>query len=126
MTAQPTIGPATGTRRLTAAARPATRSTRPGAPGRALLAALGLALAAAILPATAVHASPQAPDVNDSGSLRRGMGRATRPPSSCRGRGLWTDRTRRPALRLITCGGSFDRSTGHYRDNVVVYARTTT
>ncbi len=26
-----------------------------------------------------------------------------------------------PALRLITCGGSFDRSTGHYRDNVVVY-----
>lgn len=27
-----------------------------------------------------------------------------------------------PALRLITCGGSFDRSVGHYRDNVVVYA----
>lgn len=26
-----------------------------------------------------------------------------------------------PALRLITCGGSFDRSIGHYRDNVVVY-----
>jgi hypothetical protein len=25
------------------------------------------------------------------------------------------------ALRLITCGGSFDRSIGHYRDNVVVY-----
>jgi sortase (surface protein transpeptidase) len=34
---------------------------------------------------------------------------------------IW-DRTRRPVLRLITCGGSFDRSTGHYRDNVVVYA----
>ena len=30
--------------------------------------------------------------------------------------------TRRPVLRLITCGGSFDRATGHYRDNVVVYA----
>jgi sortase (surface protein transpeptidase) len=28
-----------------------------------------------------------------------------------------------PVLRLITCGGSFDRSTGHYRDNVIVYAR---
>jgi hypothetical protein len=28
----------------------------------------------------------------------------------------------RPTLRLITCGGSFDRSSGHYRDNVVVYA----
>lgn len=27
-----------------------------------------------------------------------------------------------PVLRLITCGGSFDRSTGHYRDNVVVFA----
>ncbi len=29
------------------------------------------------------------------------------------------------ALRLITCGGSFDRSTGHYRDNVVVYLERT-
>lgn len=28
-----------------------------------------------------------------------------------------------PELRLITCGGDFDRSTGHYRDNQVVYAR---
>lgn len=27
-----------------------------------------------------------------------------------------------PALRLLTCGGSFDPKTGHYRDNVVVYA----
>ncbi|HEX8498190.1 MAG TPA: class F sortase, partial [Actinomycetales bacterium] len=27
-----------------------------------------------------------------------------------------------PVLRLITCGGVFDRATGHYRDNVVVYA----
>lgn len=34
---------------------------------------------------------------------------------------IW-NRTRQPVLRLITCGGSFDRSTGHYRDNVVVYA----
>jgi sortase (surface protein transpeptidase) len=30
-------------------------------------------------------------------------------------------------LRLITCGGDFDSSSGHYRDNIVVYAvlRTT-
>lgn len=28
-----------------------------------------------------------------------------------------------PELRLITCGGDFDASTGHYRSNVVVYAR---
>ncbi len=27
-----------------------------------------------------------------------------------------------PVLRLITCGGTFDRSTGHYRDNTVAYA----
>jgi sortase (surface protein transpeptidase) len=26
------------------------------------------------------------------------------------------------ALRLITCGGPFDAATGHYQDNVVVYA----
>jgi hypothetical protein len=28
-----------------------------------------------------------------------------------------------PELRLITCGGAFDAATGHYRDNVVAYAR---
>ena len=28
----------------------------------------------------------------------------------------------RPELRLITCGGSFDYRTRHYRDNVVVFA----
>ncbi len=27
-----------------------------------------------------------------------------------------------PVLRLITCGGEFDTATGHYRDNVVVFA----
>jgi hypothetical protein len=30
--------------------------------------------------------------------------------------------TRLPLLRLITCGGQFDRSTGNYRSNVIVYA----
>ena len=28
-----------------------------------------------------------------------------------------------PELRLVTCGGRFDRQTGHYVDNVVVFAR---
>ena len=28
-----------------------------------------------------------------------------------------------PELRLITCGGTFDEGVGHYRDNVVVFAR---
>jgi hypothetical protein len=27
-----------------------------------------------------------------------------------------------PLLRLVTCGGEFDRATGHYTDNVVVFA----
>ncbi len=30
--------------------------------------------------------------------------------------------TSRPTLRLITCSGDFDRSSGHYVDNTVVYA----
>jgi hypothetical protein len=30
--------------------------------------------------------------------------------------------TRRPTLRLITCGGAFDRATGHYLDNTIVFA----
>ena len=29
-------------------------------------------------------------------------------------------------LRLITCGGSFDRSSGHYRDNVIAFAHLKT
>ena len=27
-----------------------------------------------------------------------------------------------PALRLVTCGGQFDASAGHYRSNVIVFA----
>ncbi|WP_433498612.1 class F sortase [Sphaerimonospora sp. CA-214678] len=29
-------------------------------------------------------------------------------------------------LRLVTCGGAFDRRIGHYADNVILYARLTT
>jgi len=32
-------------------------------------------------------------------------------------------RTKAPELRLVTCGGPFDAETGHYLDNVVVFAR---
>ncbi len=31
-------------------------------------------------------------------------------------------KTRLPTLRLVTCGGTFDSTSGHYRDNVIVYA----
>lgn len=37
---------------------------------------------------------------------------------------IW-NATAEPVLRLITCGGSFDRASGHYRDNVIVYAAAT-
>ena len=51
------------------------------------------------------------------------VGRLERhPKTALPTRRIWTT-ARRPLLRLITCGGSFDRSTGHYRDNVVVYAK---
>ena len=30
-----------------------------------------------------------------------------------------------PELRLITCGGAFDRSTGHYVDNIVAFGHLT-
>jgi hypothetical protein len=30
--------------------------------------------------------------------------------------------TRAATLRLITCSGAFDRATGHYVDNTIVYA----
>lgn len=31
--------------------------------------------------------------------------------------------TEQPELRLITCGGVFDRGSGHYLDNVIAYAK---
>ncbi|MGH2809254.1 MAG: class F sortase [Actinomycetota bacterium] len=34
---------------------------------------------------------------------------------------IWAS-TSDPVLRLLTCGGRFDRATGHYVDNVIVYA----
>ena len=36
--------------------------------------------------------------------------------------GLVYGNTDHAALRLITCGGAFDASTGHYVDNIVVFA----
>jgi sortase (surface protein transpeptidase) len=34
---------------------------------------------------------------------------------------IW-ENTPDPVIRLITCGGEFDRSTGHYKSNTIVYA----
>jgi hypothetical protein len=54
--------------------------TAAGIRGRALLAALGLALAAAVLPATAVHASPQSPDVENQFANPGGNPQPPEPP----------------------------------------------
>ena len=58
-------------------AQPTARPTVAGVRGRALLVALGLALAAAVLPATAAHASPQSPD---TGSQLTNPGGNPQPP----------------------------------------------
>jgi len=49
--------------------------------------------------------------------------RVERQPKQALPTGRIWNHTRRPVLRLITCGGSFDRASGHYRENVIVYAR---
>lgn len=38
---------------------------------------------------------------------------------------VYGDTKGRAELRLITCGGAFDRATGHYVDNIVAYAHLT-
>lgn len=38
---------------------------------------------------------------------------------------VYGNTTNRAELRLITCGGDFNRTTGHYVDNVVAYAHLT-
>ena len=57
-----------------------TTRTAAGVRGRALLAALGLALAAAVLPATAVHASPQSPGGDNQVANPGGNPQPPEPP----------------------------------------------
>jgi Sortase domain len=58
----------------------------------------------------------------DGSTTRFVVGRLERHPKTELPTGrIWTA-TSEPLLRLITCGGSFDRATGHYRDNLIVYA----
>jgi outer membrane biosynthesis protein TonB len=72
---QSTGAAGTGARRGTGSTR-----TAAGVRGRALLAALGLALAAAVLPATAAHASPQSPDVKNQFANPGGNPQPPEPP----------------------------------------------
>jgi hypothetical protein len=78
MTTQPTR-PTGGPRSSTPAPFRTTR-TATGVRGRAVLAALGLALAAAVLPATAVHASPRPPDIDNRFANPGGNPQPPEPP----------------------------------------------
>ena len=68
------------TTQLTARTTAGSRHTAAGVRGRALLAALGIALAAAVLPATAVHASPQSPDLENQFANPGGNPQPPEPP----------------------------------------------
>ena len=57
------------------------------------------------------HLSTWAVDAEPQTALK------TQPPPS-----LWVT-TGPPRLALVTCGGPFDSTTGHYVDNVIVWAR---
>jgi hypothetical protein len=60
-------------------------------------------------------------DFTDGSTARfRVTGRRSYPKADLPER-LFT-RSGTPVLTLITCGGAFDRATGHYADNIVVYA----
>ncbi|MFA9443776.1 sortase domain-bontaining protein [Egicoccus sp. AB-alg6-2] len=60
---------------------------------------------------------------DDTGTTRRWLvtGRTTYPKDTLPVEALFT-RAGDPQLVLITCGGDFDRDTGHYERNVVVVA----
>jgi sortase (surface protein transpeptidase) len=58
----------------------------------------------------------------DGSTTRFTVGRLERHPKTALPTNrIWTT-TSKPVLRLITCDGSFNHATGHYRDNLIVYA----
>lgn len=59
----------------------------------------------------------------DRRTLRFVVTGAKQTPKSNFPKKLVFARTDRPTLRLVTCGGAFDRTTGHYVDNYIVFAR---
>lgn len=61
----------------------------------------------------------------DGTTIRFLVGRLERHPKTELPTGrIWT-KAKRPLLRLITCTGSFDHASGHYRDNLILYASPT-
>jgi Sortase domain len=61
----------------------------------------------------------------DGTTTRFLVGRLERHPKTALPTTRIWPKTARPLLRLITCAGTFDRTTGHYRDNLILYASPT-
>lgn len=61
--------------------------------------------------------------LSDGRTVRFEVYQVSRYPKDAFPTGEVYGNTTGPELRLITCGGQFDRSTGHFEDNTVVYAR---
>ena len=78
-----------------------------------------------LLPHLRPAAPPKSREVPGDGHRSPGRGQHGRlerhPKTALPTSRIWT-KANRPLLRLITCAGSFDRATGHYRDNLIVYA----
>ena len=58
----------------------------------------------------------------DGSTTRFIVGRLERHPKTALPTNRIWPTTSKPVLRLITCGGPFNHATGHYRDNLIVYA----
>jgi sortase (surface protein transpeptidase) len=104
------------------------RGPRPGAPGPAVL--IGHVY---YRPGPAVFYRLRELRRGDEILIRQRQGPTTRftvvrlervPKTALPTKRIWT-KSSEPQLRLITCGGSLDRATGHYRDNLIVYASPT-
>ncbi|HEY0936901.1 MAG TPA: sortase [Trebonia sp.] len=61
----------------------------------------------------------------EPGNLRFTVSRITQVDKGTFPTGQVYGPTADPELRLITCGGAFDTSSGHYLDNVIIYAQET-
>jgi hypothetical protein len=100
--------------------------TAPGAPGPAVLTGHvdGGGRPAVFAALEALHpGDPVLVDRADGTSLRFVVTRVARYPKSAFPTVAVYGPTTGPELRLITCGGAFDRFAGSYLDNVVVWAR---
>jgi hypothetical protein len=64
-------------------------------------------------------------DRADGSTVTFRVARAVRVPKAVFPTDLVYGATLQPSLRLVTCGGDFDREAGSYRDNVIVYAEPT-